>query len=649
MFKKLLIANRGEIACRIMRTARRMGIATVAVYSEADAGALHTRLADEAVPIGPAPAAKSYLNAAAIIRAGKKTGADAVHPGYGFLAENADFARELAKAGIVFIGPPPAAIATMGDKIESKKLAARVGVTVIPGDAAAAGDAGKAARSARRIGYPVMIKASAGGGGKGMRLAHDEGELRRGFAAAVREAESSFGDGRVFVEKFIEDPRHIEIQVLADDFGNVIHLGERECSIQRRHQKVIEEAPSPFLDAKTRKAMGAQAVALARAVKYVSAGTVEFIVDSKRNFYFLEMNTRLQVEHPVTELVTGLDIVELMIRITAGEALPITQAQVRPKGWAVEARIYAEDPGAGFLPSAGRLVRYLPPPEHDHLRLDSGVEEGSDIPVHYDPMMAKLIAWGPDREAAIARLGRGLDAFIIRGVAHNVGFLANIMAHPRFIEGRLSTSFIDEEFKGGFDPGAPARVFVPVAAVIHQVLHDRARARRTPGDWVVRLEGESHAAAVRPLKGGAFEVTTKDGTQKISSGWKPGQPLFSALIDGAETCVQVERLNVGYLLSLGGARARVLVTDERSAELVARMPESSPPDTSRQVLSPMPGLLIHLGAQAGQAVKAGEVLAIVEAMKMENAILAVRGGVIAAVHARPGDSLAAGQVIMEFE
>ena len=648
MFKKILIANRGEIACRIIDTAGRMGIATVAVYSEADAGARHTRMADEAVAIGPAPAAKSYLNGAAIIRAGKKTGADAVHPGYGFLAENADFARSVAKAGIVFIGPGPAAIATMGDKIKSKKLAQKVGVPVIPGDTTAAGDAAQAARTAEAIGYPVMIKASAGGGGKGMRIAHDEGELKQGFAAAVREAKSSFGDGRVFVEKFIENPRHIEIQVLADGRGNVIHLGERECSIQRRHQKIIEEAPSPFLDAKTRKAMGAQAVALARAVNYVSAGTVEFIVDGERNFYFLEMNTRLQVEHPVTEMVCGLDIVEQMIRIAAGEALPLTQGKVKTRGWALEARLYAEDPGAGFLPSAGRLVRYLPPPESDHLRLDSGVEEGSDIPVHYDPMMAKLIAWGPDRKAAIARLGQALDAFVIRGVAHNVGFLAAVMAHPRFLEGRLSTSFIDDEFKGGFDPGAEPREFVPVAAVMHQVLHDRVLGGRSPGDWVVRLGGGNHAAAVRPLKGG-FEVSTRDGKCKISTDWMPGQPLFRALIDGTETCVQVERLNVGYRLSRGGARARVLVLDKRSAELVARMPERPASDTSRLVASPMPGLLIQVGAEAGLAVKAGDTLAIVEAMKMENSILAERSGIIAAVHARPGDSLAAGQVIMEFE
>ena len=648
MFKKILIANRGEIACRIMLTARRLGIATVAVYSEADEGALHLRMADEKVAIGPAAAAKSYLNAAAIVRGARKTGADAVHPGYGFLAENAAFAAKLAKAGIAFIGPPPSAIAVMGDKIKSKKLAAKAGVTVIPGDMAVVGDQDRAARAAHSLGFPVMIKASAGGGGKGMRIAHDEAGLREGFAAAVREAESSFGDGRVFVEKFIESPRHIEIQVLADDLGNVIHLGERECSIQRRHQKVIEEAPSPFLDKKTRDAMGAQAVALARAVKYVSAGTVEFIVDCERNFYFLEMNTRLQVEHPVTELVTGLDIVELMIRIAAGEALPIGQGKVRPKGWAVEVRVYAEDPRAGFLPSAGRLVRYLPPPESDHVRVDSGVDEGSDIPVHYDPMIAKLIAWGPDRGAAVRRLARALDAFLIDGVAHNLDFLAAVMAHPRFIEGRLSTAFIDEEFEGGFDPGSAPAVFVPVAAVIHQVLHERAVGQRNRAAWVVRLDGECHAAAVRP-QGNGFEVTTRHGTQRISSDWEPGRPLFRALIDGTEACVRMERLEVGYRLSHAGARARVLVLDERSAELMARMPESTAPDTSRLVVSPMPGLLIHVGPEAGQAVKAGDELAIIEAMKMENAIRAVRSGVIAAVHARPGDSLAVGQVIMEFE
>jgi len=612
MFKKILIANRGEIACRVIETARRMGIATVAVYSEADRTALHVEMADEAVHIGPAPSAESYLVIDRIVEACKSTGAEAVHPGYGFLSENPKFAQALDKAGIAFIGPNVKAIEAMGDKIASKKIADQAGVSTVPGHIGVIADAEEAAKIATDIGFPVMIKASAGGGGKGMRIAWDEGEIAEGFRAAASEAKSSFGDDRVFIEKYVVEPRHIEIQVLADAHGNVIHLGERECSIQRRHQKVIEEAPSPFLDEETRAAMGAQAVALAKAVDYRSAGTVEFIVDKDKNFYFLEMNTRLQVEHPVTEMVTGLDLVEQMIRVAAGETLSIGQEDVKLEGWAIEARVYAEDPFRGFLPSIGRLVRYRAPSEREGVRVDTGVYEGGEISMYYDPMIAKLVAFGADRTQAIERIRAALDAFYIRGINHNISFLAALMAHPRFAEGRLSTNFIAEEYPDGFSgahlPGEDLGAIIAVAAYTHERQAER--------------------------------------NSMIS-----GQiaPLFEGRVDGEPTTVQVESDGIGYTLFHGGAVTRVLFLTVRGADLAARMPHKPPPDMSKYLLSPMPGLLLSLSVEVGQEVKTGEVLAVVEAMKMENVLRAERDGTVKAINVEPGASLAADEVILEFD
>src|SRR5215813_488578 len=541
MFKKILIANRGEIACRIIRTAQRMGIATVAVYSEADTEALHVRMADEAVPIGPAPSVESYLKVERIVEACRTTSAEAVHPGYGFLSENPVFARALAEAGVTFIGPGPEAIAAMGDKIQSKKLARDAGVSSVPGHLAVILDADSAVAVARDIGYPVMIKASAGGGGKGMRIAANDEETRDGFRSAASEAKSSFADDRIFIEKYIEEPRHIEIQVLGDALGNIVHLGERECSIQRRHQKVIEEAPSPFLDPATRKAMGEQAVALARAVDYRSAGTVEFIVDRERNFYFLEMNTRLQVEHPVTELVTGLDLVELMIRIAAGEPLPFSQGDVRLSGWALEARIYAEDPRRNFLPSTGRLVRYLPP-AGEGLRLDTGVFEGSEISLYYDPMIAKLVGSGPDRNTAIERLRGALDGFYVAGVQQNIAFLAAAVAKPRFSKGALSTNFIAEEFRGGFTPPSgfvePDRVILLAAALAHLRICEREAAidGQLPGAYteiaersMVLLDGRSCPVSLRPEEG-AYRVEIEWEDCLASTDWRRGEALLQVRV-----------------------------------------------------------------------------------------------------------------------
>jgi propionyl-CoA carboxylase alpha chain len=661
MFNKILIANRGEIACRIARTARRMGIATVAVYSEADAEALHVRGADEAVAIGPAPSAQSYLNIERIVEACRQTGAEAVHPGYGFLSENADFATALAEAGIVFIGPPPAVIAAMGDKIQSKKLAHEAGVSTVPGHLEVIPDADSAVRVARDIGYPVMIKASAGGGGKGMRIARSDAETRDGFRAATGEARSSFADDRVFIEKYIENPRHIEIQILGDGFGNIVHLGERECSIQRRHQKVIEEAPSPFLDAETRETMGKQAVALARAVSYRSAGTVEFIVDRQRHFYFLEMNTRLQVEHPVTELVTGLDLVELMIRIAAGEWLPFAQPDLRLSGWAIEARIYAEDPARNFLPSIGRLVRFRPP-GGDGLRLDTGVFEGAEISLYYDPMIAKLVAYGPDRDTALLRLRHALDGFAMAGVQNNIAFLAAVLARPRFRAGDLSTNFIAEEFPGGFAPPAEQveadRVILIAAGLAHLRVreHETAITGKLAGARaeieervIVLLDGRPHMVAVRAEDGG-YRVEIDGESHAAGTDWRPGQPLLHALIDERAATVQIERLpSSAWRLVHGGVIRRAQVLSPRAAELLALMPHKQAPDTSRLLLSPMPGLLSAIHVDEGQEVKTGEPLAIVEAMKMENVLSAERDGRIARIRARPGDSLAADQVILEFE
>ncbi len=658
-FNKILIANRGEIACRIIKTARRMGIATVAVYSEADAEALHVREADEAVLIGPPPSAESYLRIDRIIEACKQTGAEAVHPGYGFLSERAEFARALAQAGIAFIGPPPEAIAAMGDKIESKRLAQAAGVSTVPGDLDVIADAEHALPIARKIGYPVMIKASAGGGGKGMRIAHSEAELRDGFASAQHEAKASFGDDRVFLEKYIEEPRHIEIQVLGDAHGNIVHLGERECSIQRRHQKVIEESPSPFIDAETRAAMGAQAVALARAVSYRSAGTVEFIVDRQRNFYFLEMNTRLQVEHPVTELVTGLDLVELMIRIAAGETLPFSQDHVKQTGWAIEARVYAEDPTRNFLPSIGRLVRYCSP-EGDGIRVDAGVFEGAEISLYYDPMIAKLIAYGKDRDAAIERLGDALDGFYISGVRHNVAFLAAIAASERFRAGALSTDFIGEMFPHGFtppaEPTAADRVLCAAAVLAELRLRESEsavdgldREPEAPTELVALLDGRAYPVTVR-VEGAAFRMDSKGESCLAATDWRPGMPLLRLRLDERILTVQIERLpGRAFRLVHHGVVRRAQVLPPRAAALAALMPEKAAADSSRLVQSPMPGLLTAVVVVEGQEVKAGEPLVVVEAMKMENVLRAERDGKVAKLRAKPGDSLAVDQVILEYE
>ena len=662
MFDKILIANRGEIACRVIKTARRMGIPTVAVYSEADAGALHVDLADESVPIGAPPAQESYLNAERIIAACRETGADAVHPGYGFLSENPAFAKALDQAGIRFIGPRPDAITAMGDKITSKKIAEEAGVNVIPGHPEAIADAEEAVRVAAEVGYPVMLKASAGGGGKGMRIARNDGECREGFERASNEARSSFGDDRILIEKFIEQPRHIEIQVLADTHGNCLYLGERECSIQRRHQKIVEEAPSPFIDAKTRRAMGEQAVALARAVDYVSAGTVEFVVDAKRKFYFLEMNTRLQVEHPVTEMVTGLDLVEQMIRVAAGERLSIAQKDIAQRGWAVESRVYAENPFRDFLPSTGRLVRYLPPPESPQVRVDTGVFEGGEVSVYYDPMIAKLVTRGETREDAVRVMQNALNEYFIRGVDTNIPFLAAIMAHPRFAEGRLSTNFIAEEYPDGFGAGDVALddpvVFICVAASIHhRYLRRAARIdgqmpgyrRDVASDWVVVMNGEHYPVEIESSTAGTEQVRF-DGTEHaINSAWQFGFPLFRGTIDGSrEITIQVERRGVEYWMFEGGVRVKARVLSPREAELFRLMPEKRPADSSHCLLSPMPGLLLRLSVSEGEEVRAGQPLAVVEAMKMENVLHASRDGRIARVLAKEGDSLTVDQPILEF-
>ena len=651
-FAKILIANRGEIACRVIRTCKRLGIRTVAVYSDADAEAPHVREADEAVRIGPPPSAESYLNVEAIVAACRSTGAEAVHPGYGFLSENARFAEALDAAGIVFIGPDRHAIAAMGDKIESKKLAQKAGVNMVPGHLAAIADSEEAVRIARQIGYPVMIKASAGGGGKGMRLAADDAETRDGFRSATSEAKSAFGDARVFIEKFIEHPRHIEIQVLGDAHGNVIYLGERECSIQRRHQKVIEEAPSPFLDARTRAAMGAQAVALAKAVAYKSAGTVEFIVDAKRRFYFLEMNTRLQVEHPVTEQVTGLDLVELMIRVAAGERLPLAQKDVRLEGWAIEARVYAEDPLRNFLPSIGRLIRYRPPAEGEGVRVDTGVAEGGEISMFYDPMIAKLVATGRNRDEAAERLADALDAFVVRGLNHNISFLAAIATHERFRDGRLSTGFIAEEFPDGFTGALPdeavRRVLLAAAAVAQRRLAT-TQTNRPSDRMAVKLNGNGDAAPVQiTLTADGYAVEIDRKPTSVRTEWRPGDLLMQAEIDGRPVTVQIDRDGIGWRLTHRGATVTALVLSPRVAELARLMPKKRPPDTSKFLLSPMPGLLKSIAVSEGQEVKAGEELAVVEAMKMENILRAPRDGKVAKRHAAPGDSLAVDQKILEF-
>jgi len=664
MFKKILIANRGEIACRVIRTARRMGIATVAIYSEADKDALHVEMADEAVCIGPPPSKDSYLVMDKIVAACRQTGAEAVHPGYGFLSENEAFSRRLAAEGIVFIGPRPDSVAAMGDKIASKKLATAAQVSTIPGYNEAIDSPEQAVEIARGIGYPVMIKASAGGGGKGLRVAWNDQEAHEGFASCKTEARNAFGDDRVFIEKYIEEPRHIEIQVLGDAHGHLVYLHERECSIQRRHQKVIEEAPSPFIDAAKRKAMGEQAVALARAVNYQSAGTVEFVVDGKSGaFYFLEMNTRLQVEHPVTESITGLDLVEQMIRVAAGEPLPFRQEDLRLDGWALECRINAEDPFRGFLPSTGRLVKFVPPEGMAGVRVDTGVYEGGEISMYYDSMIAKLITHGATREQAIARMRDALNAFAIRGVASNIAFQAALMQHPRFVAGNFNTGLIAAEYPHGFnaadvphdDPG----MLVAVAATMHrQYLERNARLpgqmpghEYRPGErFVVRTAQDDREIEIAALPSAprGWAVTLGAERYEIRSDWRFGEPLYRGTLNGEPFCMQVERRGLKYRLFHWGAQIDVMVLSARAAHLQSMMPEKAPPDTSKFLLSPMPGLLTQIAVTPGQEVKAGEVLAKIEAMKMENVLKAERDCVVDSLLAQPGESLAVDQPIIAF-
>jgi propionyl-CoA carboxylase alpha chain len=670
MFKKILIANRGEIACRVMKTARRMGIQTVAVYSEADKDAVHVEMADEAVLIGPPPAAESYLQIDKIVEACRKTGAEAVHPGYGFLSEREAFPRALAAAGVVFIGPNPGAIAAMGDKIESKKAAAKAKVSTVPGHLGIIEDDTQAVKIADEIGYPVMIKASAGGGGKGMRIAHSKAEVAEGFKLARAEAKASFGDDRVFIEKFIVNPRHIEIQVLGDKHGNVIYLGERECSVQRRNQKVIEEAPSPLLDENTRRKMGEQAVALAKAVNYDSAGTVEFVAGQDKSFYFLEMNTRLQVEHPVTELVTGIDLVEQMIRVAAGEKLTIAQDDVTLKGWAVESRVYAEDPFRNFLPSIGRLVKYRPPAELSRdgitVRNDTGVEEGGEISIFYDPMIAKLVTHGPSRAAAIEAQANALDAFYIDGIRHNIPFLSALMHHPRWRKGELSTGFIAEEFPHGFTAREPeghvARRIAAVGAAIDHVLGERKRKisgqmngravtrERQRAVWLGHHEvpldivRDGEAIAVRFVEaGGAL------GSQHhLVSSWKPGEGVWQGTIDGFAISVQVRPSANSFRLAHHGYEIPVSVFTESEARAARLMPVITNADSGKKLLCPMPGLVISIDVAEGQEVKAGETLAVIEAMKMQNVLRAERDGIVKSIHAKPGATLAVDALILEF-
>jgi propionyl-CoA carboxylase alpha chain len=677
MFKKILIANRGEIACRVIKTARRMGIGTVAVYSEADRDALHVELADEAVFIGLAPSRESYLVADKIIAACKQTGAEAVHPGYGFLSENAEFARRVEAEGIVFIGPKHASIAAMGDKIASKKLAAKALVNTIPGHNAAIDTAEHAVEIARGIGYPVMIKASAGGGGKGLRVATNDTEAFEGYTTCRNEARNSFGDDRVFIEKFVEEPRHIEIQVLGDAHGHCVYLWERECSIQRRHQKVIEEAPSPFLDDAMRKAMGEQAVALAKAVDYQSAGTVEFVVGKDRSFFFLEMNTRLQVEHPVTECITGIDLVEQMIRVAAGEPLGFTQPQIRCQGWAIECRINAEDPFRGFLPSTGRLVKYQPPPQtleaarpgpkaFGGVRVDTGVYEGGEIPMFYDSMICKLIVHGSDRADAIGRMREALNAFVIRGVSSNIPFQSALLSHPRFVSGQFNTGFIAEEFPKGFSAASVLHdepdFLLALAAAANRRTLDRAAliSGQLPGhemrigeDFVVVVaDAQGHREGV-PVTvrahGSVFEVALRGKSYPIALEGHLRDVVVRGECAGVPFCVQIERVALGYRVSHNGAWIDARVLGPRAAELYALMPVKARPDMSRFLLSPMPGLLVDVAVKPGQAVRAGERLAVIEAMKMENILVATQDRVVARVVAARGETLAVDQVIVEFE
>jgi propionyl-CoA carboxylase alpha chain len=661
MFRTILIANRGEIACRIIKTARRLDIRTVAVYSEADKDARHVDLADEAICLGPPPPRDSYLAMDRIIAACKQTGAEAVHPGYGFLSENEEFSRRVEEAGVIFIGPKHHSIAAMGDKIASKRLARDAGVNTIPGYNDPIETSGQAAEIARKIGYPVMIKASAGGGGRGLRVAWNDKEAAEGFSSCRAEAKTAFGDDRVFIEKFVEEPRHIEIQVLGDAHGNVVYLWERECSIQRRHQKLIEEAPSPFLDQATRKAMGEQAVALAKAVRYQSAGTVEFVVGKDRSFFFLEMNTRLQVEHPVTEFITGLDLVELMIRVAAGEPLPFSQEQVRREGWALECRINAEDPFRNFLPSTGRLVRFMPPDEEPGaIRVDTGVYEGDEISIYYDSMIAKLITHGGTREQAIVRMHDALNAFVIRGISSNLAFQAAVTRHPRFIAGQFNTGFIAEEFPKGFHPSTSSHadplLLASVAAYarrryIHRAVRItgqlKGHERKVAREWVVLMQGQRYQLGLDLVDGGC-NVTFQGESHPLRTNWKLGEFLLRGTWNGEKICVQVERMGLRYRVYHWGTQVDAIVMTGRAAELLALMPDKPPPDLSKFLLSPMPGLLSEVAIKPGQEVRAGENLVVIEAMKMQNILKAEIDCVVADILAKPGDSLAVDQPIVRF-
>ncbi|MAU44232.1 MAG: acetyl/propionyl-CoA carboxylase subunit alpha [Yangia sp.] len=666
MFDKILIANRGEIACRVMKTAKKMGIKTVAVYSEADKHALHVTMADEAVHIGPPQANQSYIVIDKIMQAVKDTGAQAVHPGYGFLSENPRFADALEAAGVAFVGPPKGAIEAMGNKITSKKIAQEAGVNTVPGYMGLIEDADEAVKISGEIGYPVMIKASAGGGGKGMRIAWNDQEAREGFQSSKNEAASSFGDDRIFIEKFVTQPRHIEIQVLCDAHGNGLWLNERECSIQRRNQKVVEEAPSPFLDPETRKAMGEQAVALAKAVGYTSAGTVEFIVDGEKNFYFLEMNTRLQVEHPVTELITGIDLVEQMIRIANGEPLSITQDDVGINGWAIENRLYAEDPYRGFLPSIGRLTRYRPPAEgalgEGIVRNDTGVFEGGEISMYYDPMIAKLCTWAPTREAAIEVMRNALDSFEVEGIGHNLPFVAAVMDHERFITGNITTAFIAEEYPDGFQgvtlSDDKLRDIAAASAAMNRVAEiRRARIsgtldnheRKVGTEWTVTLQGASYDMTLAADRQGATGTFSDGASLRVEGDWTPGQTLAHMTVDGKPLVLKVGKISGGFRIRSRGADLKVHVRTPRQAELARLMPEKLPPDTSKMLLCPMPGLIVSMNVAEGDEVQEGQALCTVEAMKMENILRAERRGVVAKINAGPGDSLAVDDVIMEFE
>ena len=665
MFDKILIANRGEIACRVIKTAKRMGIKTVAVFSDADRNALHVKMADEAVSIGPPPANQSYIDIDKVIAAVKETNANAVHPGYGFLSENSKFAKALADIGVIFVGPPENAIESMGDKITSKKIAQEAGVNTVPGYLGVINDDDEALRISKEIGYPVMIKASAGGGGKGMRIAWNDTEVKEGFQSSKNEAASSFGDDRIFIEKFVTQPRHIEIQILADSRGNCIYLGERECSIQRRNQKVVEEAPSSFLDEKTRREMGEQACKLAKAVGYSSAGTVEFIVDKDKNFFFLEMNTRLQVEHPVTELITNIDLVEQMILVAAGKRLSITQKDVKLTGWAMESRLYAEDPYRNFLPSIGRLTRYRPPAEIQNknfiVRNDTGVYEGGEISMYYDPMIAKLCTWAPNRAEAIEQMRIALDRFEVEGIGHNLPFLSAVMDHKKFVSGNITTAFIAEEFSEGFTGvdlnydkikqlAACAAAMNRVAEIRRTKVSGRMdnHERRVGDDWVVQIDGKVFPVFVSADTAGA-NVTFEDGTSiRVSGDWQPGKKLANMSANDDKLVIKIGKLTGGFRMRTRGADLRVLVRTPRQAELSKYMREKVPPDTSKLLLCPMPGLIVKVDVEVGQEVQEGQPLCTVEAMKMENILRAERKGIVAKINSHVGDSLAVDDVILEF-